>query len=302
MCIRDRYQRRVHGETRSLLSLQDKLDSKRPSMSESKTLKSKKGMCLKKIKQEIPKKNISKSMTTPIEEEKKDIINPLLEAIDISIEEQVIGVISKDGDLGKLEVRGSVFLTINDPNKADAKIQMAFNCPKGMTLKPHIELDRGVWNSHKILTPAKASKGFSSHTRFESLKYRYLVPSSNDLPFTFTLWSSKESKTTTSVSLEIEYNIQSAFPSFESLIVTIPLAEPLVWKIPLLDSSNPTANIKFTTPSEIFSLFPFEVRFSNNYSIAGLKVIEVTDKSNQPIPYKSELKMNVESFQVVYDL
>jgi len=41
----------------------------------------------------------------------------LLENVIVEIEEKVNCVVSKDGDVDKIEIKGIIFLTINDPKK-----------------------------------------------------------------------------------------------------------------------------------------------------------------------------------------
>ena len=53
--------------------------------------------------------------------------NPLLENVAIEIEEKVNCSINKDGDVEKFEVKGIIYLTINDPKKNNPLAQISFN-------------------------------------------------------------------------------------------------------------------------------------------------------------------------------
>jgi hypothetical protein len=45
------------------------------------------------------------------------VVNPLLENVVIEVEEKVNCSVNKDGDVDKFEVKGIIYMTINDPKK-----------------------------------------------------------------------------------------------------------------------------------------------------------------------------------------
>ena len=45
------------------------------------------------------------------------VANPLLENVVLEIEEKIFCSLNKDGELDKFEVKGIIFLTLNDPKK-----------------------------------------------------------------------------------------------------------------------------------------------------------------------------------------
>lgn len=45
------------------------------------------------------------------------VVNPLLENVIIEVEEKVNCSVNKDGDVDKFEVKGIIYMTINDPKK-----------------------------------------------------------------------------------------------------------------------------------------------------------------------------------------
>ena len=51
------------------------------------------------------------------EEQKASTFNPLLENIVIEVEEKVTCSVNKDGEMDKLQIKGAIFLTINDAKK-----------------------------------------------------------------------------------------------------------------------------------------------------------------------------------------
>lgn len=97
-----------------------------------------------------------------VEEEEK--VSPLKEGVILEVEEKLILEINKDGDLSKFEVKGVIFLTLTQQAKLNTHIKLNIPQPKGflyfkyelsigITMKPHPELNKPLWNSKRILAP-----------------------------------------------------------------------------------------------------------------------------------------------------
>ena len=152
--------------------------------------------------------------------------NPLLEAINITIDEKIVAVLTKDGDVSKFEVKGEIYLHVNDETKANAEVHLAIGDTKGVSIKPHPELNRGLWTSQQIVTSKQAEGGFPVNVKLEALKYKYATTNAADLPFTTTVWSSKEEKDRrlNVVTIELEFTgANPKFPSVDNLKILIPL-------------------------------------------------------------------------------
>ena len=160
-------------------------------------------------------------------------VNPLIEAINITVDEKMVGVISKDGDFGKFEVKGEIYLYVNDEAKANAEVHLSMGDIKGISIKPHPELNRSLWSSQQIIAPKQGSSGFPVNVKLEALKYKYTATSSNDVPFNITIWSSAEDKLNV-VTLEAEFNGNNPkFTNVANIKILIPLGvakEPQVIK------------------------------------------------------------------------
>ena len=250
--------------------------------------------------------------------------NPLIEAVSITVDEKIVATISKDGDLGKFEVRGEIFLYLNDETKTNAEVHLAVNDTKGVTLKPHPELNRTLWTSQQIIAPKSGVQGFPVNTKLEALKYKYSTNNTNDIPFNITLWNATEDKLNV-ITLEAEFNASNPkFTHLANIRILIPLGtakEPqitkmdnsevnyldkdhvLEWNIEKLDPSKPTAGLELKTPGDLASLFPFDIRMSYPYSILGAKVLKVqTTDTKQPISYVEKVSMTCENYQIVLEL
>ncbi len=162
-----------------------------------------------------------------------------MEAINITIDEKIVAVISKDGDLSKFEVKGEIYLYVNDETKANAEVHLALGDTKGVSIKPHPELNRALWTSQQIVTSSQAENGFPVNVKLEALKYKYTTTNSGDLPFTTTIWTSQEKKDSrlNVVTIELEFNGDNPkFTTVENIKILIPLGVSKQPQVPSLAS------------------------------------------------------------------
>lgn len=60
----------------------------------------------------------------------------------VEIEERLSCTVNKDGEVDKFQLKGIIYLTINDPKKNNALAQLSLKNIKGVAFKPHPELDK----------------------------------------------------------------------------------------------------------------------------------------------------------------
>lgn len=66
----------------------------------------------------------------------------MLENVIVDIEEKVNCSVNKDGDVDRFEIKGIVYLTLNDPKKNNPICQMSYKNIKGFVFKPHPDLEK----------------------------------------------------------------------------------------------------------------------------------------------------------------
>lgn len=71
------------------------------------------------VKQEEETKKIESSAA-------QQPVNPLLENLIVEVEEKVSCSLNRDGELGKFEVKGIIYITVNDPKKNNPAAQLQF--------------------------------------------------------------------------------------------------------------------------------------------------------------------------------
>ena len=89
-----------------------------------------------------------------VKQEAPIVVNPLLENVVLEVEEKVSCSLNRDGEVGKFEVKGIIYITVNDPKKNNPAAQLSFQSVKGFTFKPHPELDKQQWNKSKVICAA----------------------------------------------------------------------------------------------------------------------------------------------------
>lgn len=82
------------------------------------------------------------AFTEEVKAEPVMTVNPLLENVVIEVEEKVNCSLNRDGEISKFEIKGIIYITVNDPKKNNPAAQLSFQTVKGFTFKPHPELDK----------------------------------------------------------------------------------------------------------------------------------------------------------------
>lgn len=99
---------------------------------------------------ELYKENLmTKNPTEAFAEEEKEeqaSFNPLAENVMVDVEEKINCTVNKDGEVDKFQVKGIVYVTINDPKKNNPLVQVQYQPIKGFVFKPHPDLDKQSWN------------------------------------------------------------------------------------------------------------------------------------------------------------
>ncbi len=153
-------------------------------------------------------------------------VNPLLENVVIEIEEKISCSVNKDGELDKFEVKGIIFLTVNDPKKNNPVAILSFQPVKGFNFKPHPELDKQTWNKQKALSASDKDQGFPVGTRLDAVRYNYRSKDETDLPFTVNVFNSKkQNKNVITLEIEMNSNCQLTFKQLERVSVHLNLGD-----------------------------------------------------------------------------
>lgn len=142
----------------------------------------------------------------------------------LEVEEKVSCSLNRDGEVGKFEVKGIIYITVNDPKKNNPAAQLSFQSVKGFTFKPHPELDKQQWNKSKVICASDQESGFPAQTRLDAVRYNYRSKEESDLPFTLNVFNSKkQSKNVITLEIEANQNCTLGFKKFERITVALNL-------------------------------------------------------------------------------
>ena len=87
-------------------------------------------------------------------------------------------------------------MTLTDPKQSHAEVQMDYDNIKGLSFKPHPELDKQAWNKRKLIkcknSGEEGEEGLSTLTKLDAVRYRYTSKEEDDLPFTVNVFNSKK--------------------------------------------------------------------------------------------------------------
>ena len=151
-------------------------------------------------------------------------VNPLLENVIIEVEEKLNCSLNRDGEISKFEIKGIIYITVNDPKKNNPAAQLSFQSVKGFTFKPHPELDKQKWNKSKVICSADQESGFPAQTRLDAVRYNYRSKDEADLPFTLNVFNSKKgAKNVITLELEANQNCNLSFKRIERVTVALNL-------------------------------------------------------------------------------
>lgn len=266
----------------------------------------KKNQALQEMQKDIGDTRADEKDEQNVDEERKLAelaANPLTENVQIEIDEKISCQISKDGEIEKFLLQGVVYLTLTDPKKTHAELQLAHNEFKGLVFKVHPEIDKPSWNKKKLLKGKKSgdpdSEGISAMTKLDALHYRYTSKSEEDLPFTVSVFNSKKAGKNV-ITMEVEFNQAQdnlSFKELENITIGVNMSEDdvevtngdanyekdeanamLLWHVPRLHESE-SAVLSFASKAITFDdIFPLDVRFSENYSVIDMRIAEEAPK------------------------
>lgn len=224
------------------------------------------------------------------------------DAIHATVDEKISAKISRDGILKSFSVKGDLQLRISDPALTKVKLDLVANAVHGAQFKTHPNVDKGQFNTSKVIQLKDTSKGFPANNSVGVLRWSATAPAdtSGVLPITFTVWVNKGSDESFTITVEYE---MTGSDSLQDVLVTIPYStsEPAIssfdavyevsgdsleWTIGTVDESNATGAFEFEAQAEDEAeFFPMSVRFSKSKPFVDVDV--------GPTPLQSMYKIDI---------
>lgn len=225
---------------------------------------------------------------TPKEEVKEEQKEAESEAhsVKFNTKEIVNCEVTKFGDVCKFNIKGTVAFTVEN---TDQKVtQIEFAQPRSELFKQfkvHPEIDKHAWKDRGVLLADDQEIGFSPGTQIDAIVYKHAAEEEAQLPFEFSIFTTKAAGGKTKVSLEVEFtestgNADDTQPIYKNLTVIISVAdEPkllkidnstssfdnksgmIMWMIEKLYEDTSSALLQFYTTTEDETMFPLKVSY-----------------------------------------
>ena len=235
--------------------------------------------------------------------------------IEISCVETVTVLATRDSDLEKMDVRGTMTLTAHSDRAALATIKFARRDLPGLALQPNPILDRKAL-AQNIVRPRAPTKPFPVGVPAGVIKWRFSSDDKAHMPISINVWPEASGRSTT---VSIEYNLENLDMSLHDVCITIPLGssaapevlhvdgvsrhvaktESIEWRHELIDGNNPSGQLEFEvagTDEDVF--FPCTVHFSSNFNFADFKFEAAVDAEKSALKVVSENAMNIAEYTV----
>jgi hypothetical protein len=202
--------------------------------------------------------------------------------------------VNRDGGINNLEVKGDMFVQINDPSKSKVQFQLESWEDSALQFKTNPHVDKNNWQTSKTISTKDKNTAFPVNQSIPVLKWRYVTKDESMAPFSINFWPSVSGRGT--VDCSVEYEILSEKLELQNVVLSIPLGsssvvpkvnhvdgeylvnpgtKSLEWKIPLMDASNSSGTLEFSIPGDNDSvLFPVLVSFTSSKPYIEIKVID----------------------------
>lgn len=211
------------------------------------------------------------------------------DAIHVTVAETISAKLSREGTLKSFNVKGDLQLRISDASLTKVKLDLVANPTSGAQFRTHPNVDRGLFNSSKVIQLKDTSRGFPANNSVGVLRWSATAAgdTGNILPISFTVWVNKGSDESWTITVEYEL---TGGDSLKDVVVTIPYAtsEPAVssfdaiyevsgdsldWTIGTIDETNESGAFEFEAQAEDEAeFFPMSVRFSKTRPFVDVEV------------------------------
>ncbi|KAG8190134.1 hypothetical protein JTE90_026702 [Oedothorax gibbosus] len=237
------------------------------------------------------------------------------ESVHLRCEEKMTIVAKRDGGLDTLEVHGIVTLNISDEKYGFLKIKIDNEDERGVQSQTHPNIDKELFRTSQIIAMKNASKPFPINVDVGVLKWRFQSQDESFVPLLINCWPSENG--TGGCDVNIEYELQMDSLELNDVEIQIPvMGTPIVnecegmyehesrknrllWKLPVIDSSNKTGSMEFSCPGKASDFFPVTVEFESTSSYCNIKVADVITLDNEPVKYDSEAAFFTEKYEII---
>ncbi|CAL8068027.1 unnamed protein product [Calicophoron daubneyi] len=251
------------------------------------------------------------------------------ENLHIRIEEKLQVQAKRDGGLEQMELLGIMhaLASSTDTNEAHMRVDTTQAVSPinerqpAAQLQTHPNLDKKAFHNSNWLQIKPGGKPLPVGQEVGVLRWRLQTQDESVLPLAVNCWPNEIRG---GYEVNIEYELQNTDLELHDVTITIPIpagSKPpsigncdgeyelnprkthLDWRLPLIDSGNPSGSIEFTISTERDTksdqFFPLVLNFSSDKSFCGIRVVEATDSHNKSIPFSTETNFFADKYEIV---
>ncbi len=238
--------------------------------------------------------------------------------VEVSCVETMSVEATREGDLKKLEVKGTMTLTAHEERAGLATIRFSRREGlAGLVLQPNPILDRKAL-AQNFIRPKAPTKPFPTGAAAGVLKWRFQSAEKEHMPLSVNAWPEVSGK---SASMTVEYTLENLDMVLHDVCFSIPLgagltpdvknaengvarhvprSDTLEWRHDLIDANSPSGQLEFVVPgaNDEEAFFPCVVTFQTNYTYAGFQFEAAVDANKAPVKVAAESSMVVAEYTV----
>ncbi|KAJ0400137.1 hypothetical protein ATCC90586_007219 [Pythium insidiosum] len=237
--------------------------------------------------------------------------------IGVVVEEKITVVLNRDGALEQLEVKGSLFVAVNDPSSACCRLKLRSSAANGISFQTHPKVDKRLFDQESVLGLKDSTKPFPS-TRVAVLRWSLKTQDESFLPLNIVCWPEEQGGG--KINVTIEYSMDRDMV-LDNVNIIIPLGShespqvshidgqfqhnanegALLWHLDRIDPSNTSGTLEFSIRgNNMDAFFPLAVSFFSRsvYSDVDVQAVVKADDSS-PIQFGYEKLLSTESYQIV---
>lgn len=244
---------------------------------------------------------------------------PPTQAVRLATLEKLTLIVSRDGGIQNMEIKGDLMLQITDASKAAIRINVSTGNAEasGIQFRTHPNVDRSLFSSQSLIGLKDPNRPFPTGNALGVLRWRQVTKDESKAPLLINCWPSDSGGESV---VNIEYEL-GAIKELRDVVITIPIGsgnQPTVsqcdgefvynarsqsveWRLAIIDGSNPQGSLEFSTASlDPNSFFPVNVSFSSKHTYAPVTVSQVTMTSTGAnVEYGHEVSLVPETFSIV---
>ncbi|XP_055330043.1 coatomer subunit delta-like [Paramacrobiotus metropolitanus] len=238
------------------------------------------------------------------------------ESVHIESKEDIKLSAGRDGGLENMEITGVLSFRVSDERMARLALKIDLGNERTQ-IQLHPKFDKEKWRAEGIAALKNPEEAFPLNNEISILKWRLQTTEESEIPLAINCWPSEAGK---GCSVNIEYTLNNEDVELRDVVITIPIppgtGSPVVgscdgaysyersalhWQIPLVDASNNSGTMEFSTPGgKPSGFFPVKVDFTSSTSLLGVTIDEiVTATTDEPVKFSTDHKLNVSKYEIV---